>query len=311
MATTAATGRRVGRRDVPFPKPDKALFPDGVTKTDLADHYQYAAPVLLPHLRDRPLMLLRHPDGIEAKGFVQQEIPGHFPDWIQRTTVARQRGGSITHAVANDTATLVYFAGQAIITPHPWLSRADEPDRPDRLVIDLDPATDDFGDVVAAAGALRDVLAELDLPAYLMTTGSRGVHVVVPLRRRQSFDDVRAFGRDLSRLLAGREPDRVTVEQRKANRGDRVYLDVMRNGYGQTSVPPYGVRPRPGAPFATPLDWSELGRPGSQPDRWRVGDLPRRLDECGGDPWSGIGRHAVALTKARHHLEQLLGDGSS
>ena len=173
---------RVGRRKVEVKRAGKELFPqDGITKADLAEHYRRVAPRMLPELRGRPLMLERMPDGIDGDRFYQKAVSDYFPDWIHRATVAKE-DGDVTHVVCDDTATLVYLAGQACITPHRWLSRADEPRRPDRLVFDLDPPADDFEPVRRAAHRTHELLKELDLPSGLMTTGSRGLHVVVPLK---------------------------------------------------------------------------------------------------------------------------------
>jgi len=286
-------------------KPEKVLFPDdGITKADLADYYERVAPVMLPHVKGRPLNLWQYPDGIDGKSFLRQQIPRHFPDWIARVETPK-KGGTVTHAVAEKRDTLVYLAGQACITPHVWLSRVDRLDRPDRMVFDLDPSREDFAAIRLAARRLGDLLEdELELARYAMTTGSRGVHVVVPLRRSHDTDEVRAFARDLARVLAARYPDELTVEARKAKRGTRILIDVARNAYAQTVVAPYGVRAKPGAPVATPLDWSELSDRRLGPQRYTVRNVFRRLDRDG-DPWKGIGRDARSLGPARKRLDDL------
>lgn len=184
---------RAGRRTLDIHRPDKAMFPaDGgdreYTKGDLVDYYVAVAPFMLPHLRGRPLMLERHPDGMNGPQFMQKNVPDHYPDWIKRVEVAKE-GGTVTHVVCDDTATLAYLADQACITPHRWSSRVGRLDRPDRLVFDLDPMTgDDFGTVREAAHHLGALLSELRLPSALMTTGSRGLHVVVPLGGHHGFE---------------------------------------------------------------------------------------------------------------------------
>jgi bifunctional non-homologous end joining protein LigD len=285
-------------------RPDKPLFGDGITKGDLAEYYATVAGAMLPHLRGRPLNLERYPDGIEGHRIFQQQAPEHFPRWVGRARVPK-RGGTVEHVVARDAATLVYLADQACITPHAWLSRTDRRDRPDRLVIDLDPTADDPPEVQRAAGEMGDLLRELGLEPFVMTTGSRGYHVVLALQRRQDFDAARAFARDVARLAAARDPERLTIEQRKAKRGGRIFLDVMRNTYAHTSVAPYAVRARPGAPVATPLRWDELADPATRPDRWTLHTLPDRLDRDG-DPWEDISASAQALGAARRRLRRLL-----
>jgi bifunctional non-homologous end joining protein LigD len=291
-------------RSVTIPRPDKPLFPDGTTKADLAGYYETVADAMLPHLADRPLNLERFPDGIDGPRLIQQQAPDYFPRWIRRVAVPK-KDGTVEHVVARDAATLVYLAGQAVITLHAWLSRADRLDRPDRLIVDLDPTGDDADDVRRAALELGDLFREVGLEPFAMTTGSRGYHVVAPLQRRQDFDAVRAFARDLVRLAAERDPERLTIEQRKAKRGERIFLDVMRNTYAHTTVAPYAVRPRPGAPVATPLRWEELEDPDLRPDRWTIRTVPERL-ERGGDPWRDLPAAARPLRGAERMLRTLV-----
>jgi bifunctional non-homologous end joining protein LigD len=289
---------------VEIKRPDKVLFPDdGITKADLASYYERVAPAMLPHLKGRPLNLWLYPDGIAKRGILRQSIPNHFPDWIPRVEVPK-RGGSVVHAMAGSADALVYLAGQACITPHVWLSRADRLDRPDRMVFDLDPSREDFAAVRRAARQVGELLEELGLACYAMTTGSRGVHVVVPLRRTHGVDEVRAFSRDVAGLLAARHREDLTVEARKAKRGDRILIDVARNGYAQTVVAPYAVRPKPGAPVATPIRWEELSDRRLTPQRYDLRSLFRRLDRVG-DAWEGIGSDARSLRQARRRLDDL------
>jgi bifunctional non-homologous end joining protein LigD len=291
-------------RRVQVSKPDKVLFPDpGITKGELAEYYERVAPWMLPHLKDRPLNLWLYPDGIDKQGFLRQAIPPYFPDWIRRVTV-KKKGGSVTHAIADSADTLVYLAGQGCITPHAWLSRADKLERPDRLVFDFDPSEDNFSAVRTAAREMGELLDELGLAHYAMTTGSRGVHVVVPLRRNHDFDEARAFARDVAGVLAERDPKNLTVEARKAKREGRILIDFMRNAYAQTAVPPYAVRPKPGAPVSTPLDWSELSDGRLTAQRYNVRNLFRRLDRDG-DPWRGMSKDARPLAGAAKKLAEL------
>jgi bifunctional non-homologous end joining protein LigD len=290
---------------VELSRPGKLLFPDdGITKRDLAAYYEGVAELMLPHVRDRPVSMQRFPDGIAGEGFFHKQVPHHYPDWIPRVEVPK-RGGSVTHALIRNPATLVYLADQACITPHVWLSRADRLDVPDRMVIDLDPPGDDFGAVRSAARTVRDLLHELGLAPHLMTTGSRGLHLVVPLRRRARFGEVRHFARDVARLLAEREPGRFTVESRKAKRDGRLYLDTGRNAWAQTAVPPYAVRPRRGAPVATPLAWDELSDGRLNARRYHLRNLARRTARKD-DPWRGIARRARTLSEPRRRLDHLL-----
>ncbi|GAA2556322.1 MULTISPECIES: non-homologous end-joining DNA ligase [Streptomyces] len=306
MTDGGARTVRAGRRTVEIHRPDKVLFPGGgdageYTKGDLVDYHRAVAPFMLPHLRGRPLMLDRRPDGIDGPTFMQKNTPDTYPEWITRTEVAKE-GGTVRHTVCDDTATLLYLVDQASITLHRWLSRADRADRPDRLVFDLDPAGDDFAAVREAARLLGELLDELDLPSALMTTGSRGLHVIVPLSGTHDFDDVRAFAREVADTLVAAHPDRLTTAARKKDRGDRLYLDVQRNAYAQTAVVPYTVRALPGAPVATPVSWDRLDDPDLHARRWTVADA---VEQARTDPWAGLPRRGRALGPARRRLRAL------
>lgn len=290
--------------------PDKVLFPDsdsrnetgeGLTKADLAEYYASVAPVMLPHLTDRPISMQRFPDGIDEGGFYEKKVPSHFPDWLD-TAEVETADGRQAQVTVNNARTLVYLANQGCITPHTWLSRARALDRPDQLVFDLDPSIDDLAMLRQATTMTGELLDAIGLTSYLKSSGSRGYHVVVPLRPQATFDETRAFALEVAEHLAKQEPDLLTVEQRKSNRGDRVYIDIMRNAYAQTIVPPYAVRARPGGPVSAPMEWYELSR--VAPDEYTITNLRRRLSTRG-DPWNGIRRRAHGLTKASEKLARL------
>jgi bifunctional non-homologous end joining protein LigD len=294
----------MARIDVEITHPDRVLFPnDGITKGDIVDYYAEVAPAMLPHLKGRPLMVQRLPRGIDHPGFVQKDFDGNLPDWMSWAEVEKE-DGTLVHALAERPEALVWLANQDCITLHTWLSRQGSLDNPDRLVFDLDPPGDDFGLVRATARTLADVLDGLGLASYVKTTGSRGLHVVVPLDADADFATVRRFAREVAEQVAADDPAHLTVEARKDKRGDRLYLDVMRNAYAQTAVAPYSVRPRQGAPVATPLAWDELDRRGLRSDRFTIRDIGRRLAERG-DPWADMRRHARSLSRPRERLEKL------
>ncbi|MGW4874090.1 non-homologous end-joining DNA ligase [Streptomyces chartreusis] len=299
---------RAGRRTVEVKRVDKVLLPGSgdakeYTKGDLVDYHRSVARFMLPHLRGRPLMLERHPDGLDGPEFMQKNTPEHYPDWITRVELPKE-DGTVRHTVCDDTATLLYLTDQACLTLHRWLSRTSSINCPDRLVFDLDPADDDFGQVREAAGFLGELLDELELPSAPMTTGSRGLHIVVPLTGRQDFDEVREFARDVADTLAAAHPDRLTTAARKKDRGDRLYLDVQRNAYAQTVVAPYTVRARPGAPVATPIAWADLDDPDLHARRWTIADA---VEKARSDPWAGLMGRARALGPARRRLDSLKG----
>jgi bifunctional non-homologous end joining protein LigD len=295
-----------GRRTVEVTRAEKELFPaeagrPAVTKADLAAYMRDVAPYALPHLKDRPLMLELHPDGIAGQGFMQKNVPGHYPDWVRRAELPKE-GGTVTHVLAGTAGTLVHLAGQACTTLHRWLSRADRPRRPDLMVFDLDPPGDDFAPVRRAARRLGELLDEVALPWAPMTTGSRGLHLVVPLDRRTDVDDVRDFAREVADVLARRHPDELTTEARKAGRGERLYVDVMRNGYAQTAVAPYTVRALPGAPVAVPVTRDALDDPALHARRWGVADA---VEHARTDPWSFLPARGRALGPAARRLRSL------
>ncbi|BBZ39311.1 non-homologous end-joining DNA ligase [Mycobacterium conspicuum] len=290
--------------DVEVTHGDRVLFfSDGITKRDLVDYYCAVADTMLPHVKGRPLNVQRFPRGIGEKGFLQQDFDGSMPDWMNGIKVEKE-GGTLVHAVAERPEALGWLANQNCITVHIWQSRRDRLHNPDRLVFDLDPSGDDFAVVRATARATAAVLDDLGLACYLQTTGSRGLHVVVPIRGDSDFDTARQFARDVAEVVVADDPDHRTLEARKYNRSDRVYLDVMRNAYAQTAVAPYSVRARAGAPVATPLEWDELDRRGLRADRFTLCDVPKRLREQG-DPWADMSRHARALAGPRRRLDKL------
>jgi bifunctional non-homologous end joining protein LigD len=281
--------------------PDKVLFPgDGLTKLDVARYYDAVADVMLPHLRGRPVNMQRFPDGIDGPAFYEKKVPSHFPDWAH-TVEVHTADGTQRQVVVDDRRSLVYLAQQACLTPHTWLCTTRHLEEPDQLVLDLDPSDDSLAKVRRATRLVGALLEGLGLTAYVKTTGSRGYHVLVPLRPTLGFDEVRAFARRCAELLVENEPELLTLEQRKAKRGDRVYVDIGRNAYGQTAVPAYAVRARPGAPVSTPITWDELSR--VRPDQFTTTSVRRRLArrDC---PWAGVRRHPQGLARARRMLER-------
>ncbi|HWF34786.1 MAG TPA: non-homologous end-joining DNA ligase [Solirubrobacteraceae bacterium] len=286
---------RVGRHTIEITHADKALFPDPpVTKLDLARHYEAVASAMIPHVRDRPLALQVFPQGIERHGFFMKEVPSYFPDWIATAKVPK-KGGTLTQVLAQNAATLVYLAGQNAITPHVWLSRADEPRGPDRLILDFDPSPGiGFAAVRAAAREAGARLRDAGLVPYTMVTGSRGVHVVCPLRRGPSFSEVHAYARALAERMVADDPKRLTLQWRRSDRGARIYVDVNRINYAQHAVAPYGVRARPSAPVAMPIEWDELSDPKLKPDRWTVATAAKRVASRG-DVWKGMESRARKL----------------
>jgi len=288
--------------------PDKVLFPDdGITKADLIDYYRTVAAVMLPLISGRPVTMQRFPNGIGRGGFLQKQVGEYFPDWIERVTAPNRRTRNattrdeVTYVVCRTADDLAYLANQSCITPHVWLSRAPDIYHPDQLVFDLDPASADLRVMRSAAAALHELLDELELPSFLKSSGSRGLHVVVPLVPKAETDAVKGFSIAVAEALAARHPDDLTTEARIADRHGRLYLDIGRNGYAQTMAAPYAVRPLPGAPVSVPIDWSELDE--FEPRRHTLRTIADRL--AGPDPWAGLSQAASSLAKASARLTEL------
>jgi bifunctional non-homologous end joining protein LigD len=283
-------------------RPTKVLFPAkgttaAVSKAALAEYYEAVAPRMLPHLRGRPVARQRFPDGIEHGGFMEKQVPADAPAVVHRANVPKVDGGTATILVCDNATTLRYLANQAAITLHTWLARARTPRRPDRLILDLDPPAG-FEAARAAALAARELFTEVGLDAYVMTTGSRGLHVTAPIAGRDDVDDVLALAHDLADVLAARQPRALTTAPRKADRGRRLYVDAMRNAYAQHAVAPFAVRPLPTAPVACPLHWEELD------DRRlsaRTYTLRTVLDRD--DPWADFPRRGPSVATVRRRLE--------
>lgn len=289
-------------------RPDKLLYPEsGLTKSEVVDYFDGVSEFILPHLEDRFLTLKRFPDGIGEEGFYQQSRSGYFPASIRGMEAPRVGGGEpVNHILVDDREGLLYLAGQATLAFHGWQSRCDRLNQPDRLVFDLDPAGKGFDTVIDAARLLREVIELAGLTAFVMTTGSRGLHVVAPLDRQIDFEASRGLARRIADALVARGPDRFTREQRKKARRGRLYLDVGRNAYGQTAIVPYSLRALPGAPVATPLEWEELGRSDIGPQRFHLRNLRRRLARKA-DPWKDFFGHAARPRLNEDSLEKWAG----
>ncbi|MGC9344469.1 MAG: non-homologous end-joining DNA ligase, partial [Bacteroidales bacterium] len=258
----------------------------------------------LDHIKDRPLTLKRYPDGIDSDGFFQKKKSDYFPEWISSKNLKRKVGNKINMVTLNKKAGLVYLANQACIVLHPWLSKADKPAFPDKIIFDLDPPGDDFGQVKDAAKKLREILTEeLDLPVYLMSTGSSGLHVAVPIRRNMKFDEVKDFSRKVATLMADRYPEKYTVEIRKDKRKDRIFIDFLRNEYAQTSVAPYSLRAVKNAPVAAPLSWDELDD-FKGPQSISLQNIFKRMGQKK-DPWSDFRKDAKSLKTPATKLAKL------
>ena len=295
--------------DVSLSKPDKVLFPaddghDALTKADLFDYATRIADRMIPLIADRPAVLQRFPDGIDGDGWYQKHTPKHFPDWIPTVELPKRGGGTVRHPVVDSADALRYVVNQGTVSVHVLGGSVGRPDVPTELLIDLDPSIDDPGQVVEATAAVRGLLGDLDVAGFVKTTGSRGVHVHVPLRGDATFDAVAAVGHHLGALLARRHPDLLTVEFSKVDRGDRLFVDTLRNAPAQHAVAPYTLRPRPGAPVAVPLRWDEVDSSWT-PDSTPLRSLFRRLGSLADDPWESLDDHRVEAATIASRLESI------
>lgn len=252
---------RSGRRAVRLTRLGQRWWPDlGLTKADAVAYYEAVAPVLLPHLRDRPFTIKRHYNGPRSPFEFVKDAPPEAPDWLPVALLpARSRGGAtVRYPLVNDRLALLWVVEFGAVDLHTWLSRADRPDRPDWVLFDLDPAGVPFAAVAEAALLVRDALAALGLESFAKTTGGDGLHVHVPVARRHTYDETRRFAGIVARALRAASNGLVTTERSPARRRG-VYVDTKMNGHGQQIVSAYSVRPLPGAPVATPLEWAEVG----------------------------------------------------
>jgi bifunctional non-homologous end joining protein LigD len=282
---------------IPISHPEKVLFPDaGITKGDLAAYYEAIAPVKLPHIRGRPVTMERYHRGIGAPGFFQKDVSKGFPSWLKRVEVPK-KDGTVHHPIVTDARSLVWLANQNCITPHVWTSRVPDLSRPDVCVFDLDPARDDEEDVLrAAALALRDLLDELGLPAWVKTSGSKGFHIVASLDGKTAIGEVARFAHAVGTILVKRDPAHLTQEFHKADRGGRILVDTARNGYSATFAAAYAVRARPGAPVSAPCTWDELESGAVGPRTFTLRTMGARVARVG-DLWSDLRRRKRSLKR--------------
>jgi bifunctional non-homologous end joining protein LigD len=270
---------------------------NGYTKEDILKYYHKISDIMLYHLFERPINMQRAPDGLLGESFFQQEISDYFPGWIDRVTLKKRGGGKITHVICNDRDSLVYLANQAVITIHIWLSQRSSPEKPDRILFDLDPPPNgSFEDVKDGALKLKQYFDHLQVKSFIMTTGSKGLHLVVPIHPEHEFNKVRDAAKQIAMLISDHYPERFTTQQLIKKRENRVFLDYIRNSYGQTSVCPYSIRLIKGAPIATPIDWEDLKRHGLNSKTYDLGNIFKRLSKKK-DPWKDINDHRVSLEK--------------
>ena len=294
----APDGDAVAIAGVRLTSPGRILFADlGLTKEALARYYDAVAEWILPDLRNRPLSLVRCPQGPDEGCFFQKHIDAAWSDEIERAAVPESDGEGI-YAVANSAAALVGLVQKGVIELHVMGATTRALDKPDRMIFDLDPdPAVSWREVAAAAYLVRDMLEEAGLESFLKTSGGKGLHVAVPLAPRHDWDEVKAFSRAVAEQLAADDPHRFTAKMAKRERGGRIFVDYLRNSPGATTVAAYSVRARKGAPVSTPLHWDELG-PRTKPAAYHAGNVVRRLQGLHSDPWKAFRRKSQSLSAA-------------
>jgi len=288
--------------------PDKVLFPKegrhaAITKGDLAAYYAMIAPVMVPHMRARPVTMERYPAGIEKKGFWQKDVSKGFPEWLRRVEVPK-KDGTVHHPLVTDARALLWMTNQNTITPHVWTSRAPNLSHPDICVFDLDPSEEDPAVLRSAALALRDLLDELGLPSWVKTSGSKGFHIVVPLDGKTGMDEVAGFAHAVGGVLVKRDPVHLTQEFHKADRGRRILVDTGRNGYSATFAAAYAVRAKPGAPVSAPCTWEEVASGKVAPRTFTLQTMENRIAGVG-DLWSDMPRRKRSVRRAIERVKRM------
>lgn len=275
----------------------KVYWPsEGYTKGDLIEYYKAIAPKILPYLKDRPESLNRHPEGIAAAGFYQKDMTGHIPRWLKTVRmVSESAGKSIDYVLCQDERSLLYIANLGCIEINPWFSRAEKPDHPDFMVIDLDPDQNDFDHVIEVAHEVRKILESVGASCYCKTSGATGIHIGVPMGAQYDYDQVREFAEHVCRIVAKKFPATTSIERNPNRRRGKIYLDFMQNRRGQTLAAPFCVRPRAGAPVSMPLEWKEL-KPGLKPEHFTIKNAIPRIQKRK-DAWKGVLGAPVDLPK--------------
>lgn len=272
---------------------DKLYYPAShLTKGDVIDYYRAIAPYFLALNSGRPIVMHRFPDGIAHEGFYQKQISDYFSAWVERKKILLKKGTTQELVVINDQDSLLYLANQGVLVFHAWLSPVSSVRYPDKMVFDLDPSGNDLQELRFGARQLKKMLEKHGLTPFLMTTGSHGYHVVVPLVAQYSFAKIHAFAKKIADELVEQYPDLFTTHISKKKRKGRIFIDYLRNAYGQTSVAPYSLRALEGAPVATPIGWSELSR--TEPQKYTLNNIFKRLKRVK-DPWKNFFKKACRL----------------
>jgi len=293
---------------VKFSNLDKVFWPaEGYTKGDLIEYYRAISPWLLPYLKDRPVVLTRYPDGIAGKSFFQKDAPGFIPEWIRTERIwSEDTQREIDYFVCDDVESLLYIINLGTIPLHVWGSRGDTLEQPDWCILDLDPKEAPFTHVVTVARKAKELCDAIELPSFIKTSGSTGLHVLLPLSRQCTYEQARTLGGLLARVVAAELPEIATITRQVGKRGARVYVDYVQNGHGRLLVAPFSVRPLPGAPVSMPLKWSEV-TPKLDIGRFAIETAPARMKKLEDDPMREVLELKPDLVAALARLQERLG----
>src|SRR5947199_281092 len=295
-------------REVKFSNLEKVFWPDErYTKGDLIDYYRAISPWMLPYLADRPLVLTRFPDGINGKSFFQKDAPEYAQAFVRTVTIwSEDSQRELDYFVCDNESSLLYIANMAAILLHVWSSRVETLEAPDWCILDLDPKDAPFTDVVTVAKAVQALCDDIGLPTGIKTSGSTGLHVLIPLGRQVTYEQSRTLGGLLARVIAAELPEIATVTRQVQRRDGKVYLDYVQNGHGRLLVAPFSARPLPGAPVSMPLKWSEV-TPKLDIKKFTIKTAPTRMKQLGEDPLRAVLELKPVFAQALEQLHDRLG----
>lgn len=278
--------------------PDKVIYPkEKYTKKDLIEYYNKIAPLMLPHLKDRFLTLERYPDGINTERIFQKNRSSYFPAWVK----SRKIKGT-DYVICNDKKTLLYLANQAVIGFHISSVTNKNPSKPNKMIFDLDPPENRPELIEKAAKALKMILEYLGFKAFFMTTGSRGLHIIVPLDSKSTNDEIVEFSRSVAEIIVRLNPEDFSLDMRKDKRENKLFIDIFRNSRAQTSIAPYSTRPKDGAPIASPIPFKEITS-SFNPQKYNIKNIFKRYS----DPWKDYNKYHFSIKKASKKLQKANG----
>jgi DNA ligase D len=286
---------------------DKLYWPDeGITKGELLDYYRQIAPYILPYLKNRPLSLLRHPNGIEEKGFFHKDAGDSAPDWVKKKEIySESTDKMINYLICNDVESLLFIANMGCIEMNPWNSTINKLDRPDYIVMDIDPSDKNtFDEVIDVALVIKEIMDQTGMNGYCKTSGSSGLHVYIPFNKKYTYDESKDFAHILAGMVTERLPETTTLQRSLSKRKkNQIYVDYLQNREGQTLASAYSARPKPGATVSAPLEWSEV-KHGLQISDFTIHNIIKRIEKKG-DLFQGVLGKGIEMEKVLTKMESL------